>query len=166
MTLEQFLDAVEKLVITWQPEDEQAGATHRRALAVIYDELREHDQPKPASVAELFVCNKCGYAGGNSQHEGCNYFAAPTKPVSVYEIVSVLRRWGDMEEIKDVPESLRRMAFADMRALADWIETQMNELRNEQAIRLAEAVSQRDQAMRQLHKFYLEHPKLPRHYKD
>ena len=87
MTLEQFLDAVEKLVITWQPEDEQAGATHRRALAVIYDELREHDQPKPASVAELFVCNKCGYAGGNSQHEGCNYFAAPTKPSSVAEIV-------------------------------------------------------------------------------
>ena len=67
-----------------------------------------------------------------------------------------------MEEIKDMPESLRRMAFSDMRALADWIET----LRDEQAIRLAEAVSQRDQAMRQLHKFYLEHPKLPRHYKD
>jgi hypothetical protein len=84
-----------------------------------------NDQPKPASVDELFVCNKCGYAGGNSQHEGCNYFAAPAKPASVAEIVSVLRRWGNMEEIKDVPESLRRMAFADMRALADWIETQM-----------------------------------------
>ena len=88
------------------------------------------------------------------------------KPASVEEIVSVLRRWGNMEALEDVPESLRRMAFADMRALADWIETQMNELRDEQAIRLAEAVSQRDQAMRQLHKFYLEHPKLPRHYKD
>jgi hypothetical protein len=41
MKLDDFIAAVEKLVVTWQPEDYQAGATHRNALAAIYREMRE-----------------------------------------------------------------------------------------------------------------------------
>jgi len=51
--------------------------------------------------------------------------SAEPKPGSVAEIVSVLRRWGGMEEIEDVPESLKRMAFSDMLALADWMENSL-----------------------------------------
>jgi hypothetical protein len=41
MKLKEFIAAIERLVVTWQPEDEQAGATRQRALAAIYAEMRE-----------------------------------------------------------------------------------------------------------------------------
>jgi hypothetical protein len=49
MKLNEFITAIENMVVTWQPQDEQAGATHREALAAIYTEMREqvaHDLAK------------------------------------------------------------------------------------------------------------------------
>ena len=41
MKLEEFITAIETMVLEWQPEDPQAGATHRGALTAIYSEMRE-----------------------------------------------------------------------------------------------------------------------------
>jgi hypothetical protein len=41
MKLKQFINAVNNLVVEWQSEDEQAGATKEHALQIIYDEIRE-----------------------------------------------------------------------------------------------------------------------------
>lgn len=40
MSFEQFVGSIERMVLKWQPEDPQAGATHRLALRAIYDEVR------------------------------------------------------------------------------------------------------------------------------
>jgi hypothetical protein len=41
MKLNEFITAIENMVVTWQPQDEQAGTTHRLALAAIYNKMRE-----------------------------------------------------------------------------------------------------------------------------
>jgi hypothetical protein len=64
MKLNEFIDAVEKLVITWQPEDLQAGATHRGALTAIYAEMREqlaHDLAQAVSQREKAIAILHGY---------------------------------------------------------------------------------------------------------
>ena len=79
------------------------------------DRLRAEIQQLRQQVTSL---EKCLDTAANLAASG----KESAKPASVAEIVSVLRRWGNMEEIEDVPRSLKRMAFSDMLALADWIE--------------------------------------------
>jgi hypothetical protein len=55
MKLHEFIAAIESMVRTWQPEDEQAGATRQRALAAIYAEMREemaHDLAEAMRVRD------------------------------------------------------------------------------------------------------------------
>jgi hypothetical protein len=41
MKFDAFFTAVDNLVLQWQPDDPQAGATPRGALRSIYDDVRE-----------------------------------------------------------------------------------------------------------------------------
>lgn len=67
MKLDEFISAVENLVITWQPEDPQAGATHRGALTAIYAELREqltHDLAQAVQQREKALAILHGHYTG------------------------------------------------------------------------------------------------------
>jgi hypothetical protein len=44
------------------------------------------------AAPDLYVCNKCGYAGPLQKHPGCRYFAAYAPPLAA----AIARDWDEM----------------------------------------------------------------------